>query len=105
MNNPALKLAKFVKPYWKWAVAAPFLMLLEVAMDLMQPRLIQRIVDHLNAHMPEPGVLTMIALGGDMRFAANEIVSDWNQDSLAWLPLATPRGPRTPRRSSPIRRG
>ncbi len=41
----SLKLAKFIKPYWKWALLAPLLMVLEVAMDLMQPRLIQRIVD------------------------------------------------------------
>ncbi len=41
----SLKLAKFLKPYWKWATLAPLLMILEVAMDLMQPRLIQRIVD------------------------------------------------------------
>ena len=39
------KLAKFLKPYWHWAVLAPLLMVLEVAMDLMQPRMIQRIVD------------------------------------------------------------
>src|SRR5262245_5435988 len=34
----------FLKPYWRWAVLAPLLMALEVTMDLMQPRLIQRIV-------------------------------------------------------------
>jgi len=39
------KLAAFLKPYWRWVVLAPLLMALEVAMDLMQPRLIQRIVD------------------------------------------------------------
>ena len=39
------KLAGFLKPYWHWAVLAPLLMILEVVMDLMQPRLIQRIVD------------------------------------------------------------
>ncbi|MBN1516604.1 ABC transporter ATP-binding protein [Candidatus Sumerlaeota bacterium] len=41
----ALKLAKYLKPYWLWAVLAPLLMLLEVCMDLMQPRLVQRIID------------------------------------------------------------
>ncbi len=40
-----LKLAKFLKPYWRWAALAPLLMLLEVTMDLMQPRMIERIVD------------------------------------------------------------
>ena len=39
------KLFKFLKPYWPWAVLAPLLMVLEVAMDLLQPRMIQRIVD------------------------------------------------------------
>jgi len=41
----AYKLSKFLKPYWRWAVLAPLLMVLEVAMDLMQPRLVQRVVD------------------------------------------------------------
>ncbi len=39
------KLFAFIKPYWHWAVLAPLLMSLEVWMDLMQPRMIQRIVD------------------------------------------------------------
>jgi len=41
----ARELIRYLKPYWHWAVLAPLLMGLEVAMDLMQPRLIQRIVD------------------------------------------------------------
>jgi ATP-binding cassette subfamily B protein len=39
------KLTTFLKPYWHWAALAPVIMLLEVAVDLLQPRLIQRIVD------------------------------------------------------------
>jgi len=39
------KLFKYLKPYWLSATMAPLLMVLEVAMDLMQPRMIQRIVD------------------------------------------------------------
>jgi ATP-binding cassette subfamily B protein len=39
------KLAIFLKPYWRWAVLAPLLMALEVSMDLLQPRLIEQIVD------------------------------------------------------------
>ncbi len=39
------KLGRFLRPYWLWAVLAPLLMMLEVIMDLMQPRLVQRIVD------------------------------------------------------------
>ncbi|HSQ39265.1 MAG TPA: ABC transporter permease, partial [Anaerolineales bacterium] len=38
-------LLKYLKPYWLWATLAPLLMVLEVVMDLMQPRMIQRIVD------------------------------------------------------------
>ncbi len=39
------RLLKFLKPYRHWAILAPLLMVVEVAMDLMQPRMIQRIVD------------------------------------------------------------
>ena len=39
------KLAVFVRPYWRWMVLAPLLMTVEVAMDLLQPMLIERIVD------------------------------------------------------------
>ncbi len=43
--DSALKLARFARPYWLWATLAPLMMLLEVTMDLMQPRMVQRIVD------------------------------------------------------------
>jgi ATP-binding cassette subfamily B protein len=39
------KLAHFLRLYRLWAVLAPLLMMLEVGMDLMQPRLVQRIID------------------------------------------------------------
>jgi ATP-binding cassette subfamily B protein len=39
------RLAVFLAPYRVSAVLAPLLMVLEVAMDLLQPRLVQRIVD------------------------------------------------------------
>jgi len=38
-------LATFLTPYWRSAVLAPLLMVIEVAMDLMQPWLVRRIVD------------------------------------------------------------
>ncbi|BDI29483.1 ABC transporter [Capsulimonas corticalis] len=44
------KLGSFLKPYWRWAALAPLMMALEVAMDLMQPRLVQRMVDQGIAH-------------------------------------------------------
>ena len=55
--NSGLKLVKFLKPYWRWAVCAPVLMLLEVIMDLMQPRMIQRIVDEGIARLDMPLVI------------------------------------------------
>jgi ATP-binding cassette, subfamily B, multidrug efflux pump len=39
------RLTIFLRPYTKWAVIAPLLMLVEVIMDLMQPRLLQTIID------------------------------------------------------------
>ncbi len=39
------QLAKFLKPYWRWVLIAPILMTIEVSMDLMQPRMVERIVD------------------------------------------------------------
>jgi len=39
------KLARYLAPYRLWAILAPLLMALEVAMDLMQPRLVQHIID------------------------------------------------------------
>lgn len=44
MTN-TLKLLRFLRPYWKVALLAPLLMLLEVAMDLVQPTLLSRVVD------------------------------------------------------------
>ncbi|CAN5636517.1 ABC transporter ATP-binding protein [soil metagenome] len=39
------KLTEFLKPYSHWAILAPLMMILEVSMDLMQPRFLQRIID------------------------------------------------------------
>ena len=39
------KLTVFLKPYWGWAVLAPVLLLIQTATDLLQPRMVQRIVD------------------------------------------------------------
>jgi ATP-binding cassette subfamily B multidrug efflux pump len=55
--NSTRKLATFLRPYWRWVVLAPLLMLLEVAMDLMQPRMIQRIVDEGIAQLNMPLVV------------------------------------------------
>lgn len=57
-----LKLMRYLKPYWKAAILAPILMMLEVYMDLMQPKLISSIVnDGIMAgnlsHVTKTGVL------------------------------------------------
>jgi ATP-binding cassette subfamily B multidrug efflux pump len=41
----SLNLASFLRPYWKEIIIGPLLMLVEVAMDLAQPRMMQKIVD------------------------------------------------------------
>lgn len=38
-------LFSFLRPYRKWVILAPLMMMLEVLMDLMQPRLVQDIID------------------------------------------------------------
>lgn len=55
--NAIRKLARFIKPYWLSATLAPLAMLLEVAMDLLQPRMIQRIVDEGIARLEMPVVI------------------------------------------------
>ncbi len=40
-----MKLAKYLKPYWLFALLAPLTMIGEVAIDLMQPKLMSKIVD------------------------------------------------------------
>lgn len=39
------KLVPYLKPYWRTAILAPLLMILEVVMDLAQPALMQKMVD------------------------------------------------------------
>jgi len=60
--NASRKFSIFVKPYRHWAILAPLMMILEVAMDLMQPRLLQRIVDQGIAHGNMPLVIHTGAL-------------------------------------------
>lgn len=43
--NDLRRLFSYLRPYRAWALLAPLMMMLEVAMDLMQPRLVQRIID------------------------------------------------------------
>lgn len=52
------KMSAFLKPYWVLAVITPLFMVLEVAMDLMQPRLMARIVDQGIANLDMPLILS-----------------------------------------------
>ena len=40
-----MKLSKYLKPYWFFAILAPLLMIGEVTVDLLQPKLMSKIVD------------------------------------------------------------
>ncbi|MCE7988785.1 MAG: ABC transporter ATP-binding protein [Caldilinea sp. CFX5] len=68
------KLSTFLAPYWHWAILAPLLMVLEVSMDLLQPHLIQQIIDdgvlqrNMNVVLTNGawmiGVATIAVIGG-----------------------------------------
>lgn len=63
-------IAKYIRPYWKAALLAPLLMMVEVYTDLLQPQLMASIVDHgvLTgdiAHIQKTGALMLgVALIG-----------------------------------------
>ena len=40
-----IKVLKYLKKYWDFAILSPLFMILEVSMDLIQPRLMSSIVD------------------------------------------------------------
>lgn len=48
---------------------------------------IQRIVDQILQNVPAETTEEMIALGGDMRFAARQLVTDWDPDQLTRVPV------------------
>ncbi|HEU5087561.1 MAG TPA: ABC transporter transmembrane domain-containing protein, partial [Roseiflexaceae bacterium] len=68
------RLSSFLAPYRLWAILAPLLMLLEVSMDLLQPRLIERIIDQgvatgdmsvvINTGLLQVGVALIGLVGG-----------------------------------------
>lgn len=55
--------------------------------DIMESQ-IQRTVDHVAEYMARTGALCMLALGGDVRYAAAELVAGWDPDTLARLPVS-----------------
>ncbi len=49
---------------------------------------IQRMVDEVRDRIPSDGPVNMIGLGGDMRFAAGQLLPDWQPEQLTRIPLA-----------------
>ena len=56
------KLIKYLKPYMIFAVIAPIMMLLEVAMDLVQPMILQHIIDNGIAENDSVYIIKMFSL-------------------------------------------
>ena len=63
-----MKLAKYLKPYWHFAILAPLFMIGEVAMDLMLPKLMTKIVD--NGLLGGMGVGYIVKIGSLMLLLA-----------------------------------
>lgn len=57
-----LKLTRYIKPYMAFAIIAPLMMLLEVSMDLIQPTILQHIIDNGIAKNDTPYILKMFGL-------------------------------------------
>ena len=56
------KLLKYLKPYRAFAIIAPLMMLFEVSMDLVQPTILQMIIDDGIAENNTPYIIRMVAL-------------------------------------------
>ena len=66
-----MKLAKYLKPYWLFAILAPLTMIGEVYIDLLQPKLMAKIVNEgvigLDMALIIPtglAMLGLVAIGG-----------------------------------------
>lgn len=57
-----LKLTKYLKPYMAFAVIAPIMMIIEVSMDLLQPTIMQHIIDDGIAENDTSYILKMFGL-------------------------------------------
>ena len=62
------RLAIFLRPYWLWVVLAPLAMLIEVMMDLLQPWLIEQIIDD---GIAQQDMALVLRSGGLMVLAAS----------------------------------
>ena len=56
------KLSKYVKPYLLFAIIAPVMMLIEVGMDLLQPTILQHIIDDGIAQSDTTYIVKMFGL-------------------------------------------
>ena len=50
---------------------------------------IERTVEQILQQVPDDGPLELIALGGDVRFAASQLLPNWNPNRLARIPLSS----------------
>ena len=48
---------------------------------------IQRTIDDIADSVPREGAIELLALGGDVRFAASQLVPDWDASRLARIPI------------------
>lgn len=56
--------------------------------DIMETQ-IERTVKQIREHVTGDGKIEMIGLGGDMRFAAAQLLPDWHPESLARVPVVS----------------
>lgn len=54
--------------------------------DIMADQ-IQHTIEQVHQHTGEEGIDQMVALGGDVRFAASQLLENWTPDKLGRLPL------------------
>ena len=73
-----MKVLKYLKPYWLFALLCPLAMILEVSMDLLQPTLMSDIVDN--------GILGDAAADENLRYVLitglKIAVSSRNKDNI-----------------------
>ena len=83
------RLNTFLRPYRTWAILAPLCMVLEVAMDVLQPRLIQSIIDqgigrHDQAHVVHTGLAMLgVALVGILGGVLCTVFAVWVSEGYA----------------------
>ena len=53
----------------------------------LMERQIERFVDQITEQLDTHGPVEMVAMGGDVRFAASNLLEDWDGESLASIPI------------------